>query len=147
MTHPTLHASALVIGGRGVVIRGAAGSGKSSLVLQLLSADPEARLIADDRVVLRAARGRLLASPAPSLAGLLEIRGQGIRRLPHVSSAAIDLAVDLAHPDQCPRMPDGAERWARLSGITIPRIFIARGAHDGSARVLAALRWPLYEDA
>jgi hypothetical protein len=55
--------------------------------------------------------------------------------------------VDLAQPDQCPRMPDGTERCVTLRGVTIPRIFIARGAHDGGARVLAALQWPLYEDA
>ena len=42
-----------------------------------------ARLVGDDRVHRRAAGGRLLVRPAPALAGLIEVRGLGIRRLAH----------------------------------------------------------------
>ena len=49
----TAHASAVVVGGHGVLIRGASGSGKSSLVLGLIDAQsPPAMLVADDRVRL-----------------------------------------------------------------------------------------------
>ena len=64
MSEPSnVYASAVLVGERGVLIRGAAGSGKSSLALALIAADPAAtRLVADDRAVLEAAGGRLLAS-------------------------------------------------------------------------------------
>jgi serine kinase of HPr protein (carbohydrate metabolism regulator) len=148
MTEATIHASAVNIGGRGVLIRGSAGSGKSSLLLQILSADPrDSHLVADDRVVLATDRGRLLASPPAALAGLIEIRGQGILRLPFVSPVAVDLVADLAGAVDCPRLPTAAERRTTLAGIVLPRIFIACGAADGHARIRAALNWPLYENA
>jgi len=148
MTETTVHASAAEVGGRGVLIRGAAGSGKSSLLLQILSAEPdESRLVADDRVVLTAERGRLMASPPSTLAGLIEIRGQGILRMSFASPVAIDLVADLAAAGDCPRMPTPAERRTTLHGIDLPRIFIACGAADGNARIRAALNWPLYENA
>jgi HPr kinase/phosphorylase len=148
MTAIVVHASAVMIGGRGVLIRGAAGSGKSSLLLQVLSADPAgSRLIADDQVVLAAGRGRLMASAPAELAGLIEIRGQGILRLTPVVSAAIDMVADLADMAECPRMPTADQRQVELCGIMLQRIFIGRGAADGNARIRAALNWPLYENA
>jgi HPr kinase/phosphorylase len=148
MIERTVHASAATIGGRGILIRGASGSGKSSLLLQILSTDPRgSQLVADDRVLLHAEDGRLIASPPPSLAGLLEIRGQGIRRLPSLPCVAIDLVADLRTAEDCPRMPTRDESCVELCGITLPRIFIASGAVDGNARVRAALNWPLHESA
>jgi ABC-type dipeptide/oligopeptide/nickel transport system ATPase component len=148
MTQTTVHASAATIGGRGVLIRGESGSGKSSLLLQILSADPDgSRLVADDQVVLHAERGRLMASPPPLLAGLIEIRGQGILRLPWLPSVAVDLVADLREAGGCPRMPTPDERRVELCGIGLARIFIASGAADGNARIRAALNWPLYENA
>jgi len=148
MIEPNVHASAVQIGGRGVLIRGAPGSGKSSLLLQILSATPnDARLVADDRVDVETDGDRLMASPPPALAGLIEIRGQGILRLPYIAPAAIDLVVDLAAAHDCPRMPNLEERRTTLAGVALPRIFIARGASDGNARIRAALNWPLYENA
>ena len=98
MSEPaTVHASAVLVGERGVLIRGPSGSGKSSLVLGLLVGDEPATtwLIADDRVILTAAHGRLIAAAPPALAGQLEIRGQGIVRRPFVSPARLHLVVDL----------------------------------------------------
>jgi HPr kinase/phosphorylase len=147
MNEPTIHASAVTIGGRGVLVRGGSGSGKSSLVLQILTADPVASaLIADDRVALVADGARLMASAPPLLAGLMEIRGQGILRLPYLSPAAIDLVVDIVTAEDCPRMPNAEERQACLAGITLPRIFLPAGSGDGAARVRAALTWPVAEN-
>jgi serine kinase of HPr protein (carbohydrate metabolism regulator) len=148
MTPATVHASAVKIGDRGVLIRGASGSGKSSLLLQILSADPDgSTLVADDRVALAADGARVMATAPDLLAGLMEIRGQGILRLPYVSPAAIDLVVDIVPAEKCPRMPSPEERCVDLCGIATPRIFLARGAVDGGARIRAALSWPLYENA
>ena len=85
---PTIHASAVLVGARAVLIRGPSGSGKSRLALALLHAAaqgliPFARLVADDRAHVEAAHGRLLVRPAEALAGLIEVRGLGIRRVPY----------------------------------------------------------------
>ena len=79
---PTVHASAVLVGARAVLIRGPSGSGKSRLVLDLIDAARRgsldfARLVGDDRVHLETAGGRLLVRPAPALAGIIEVRGAG----------------------------------------------------------------------
>lgn len=134
----TIHASVALVGGKGVLIRGKSGSGKSSLLLALISS-ADATLVADDRACLAVESGRLVASVPEAIAGLMEIRGVGIVRRPHVATAAIDLVVDLLPLAECPRLPDGNQARALLEGIAVPRIFIAIGAHDGVARVQAAL--------
>ena len=82
-----------------------------------------------------------------TLRGLLEIRGQGIVRVPFVSPVALALVVDLMAAADCPRMPEPAERTVELCGVGVRRIFVASGTADGAARVRAALSWPLYESA
>ena len=103
----------------GVLIRGPSGSGKSSLVLGLIAAiRRRRRLVADDRVAAFAsnAAGSIAAAPA-ALAGKLEVRGQGIVDVAHVSPAAIDLVVDLLPPDGVPAhartgRPRRSRSWA-----------------------------------
>ena len=81
-TSATIHATALIVGHRGILIRGPSGSGKSRLALTLLQSAGAgfARLVGDDRIHLEAVHGRLLMRPATALAGLIEIRGLGIVR-------------------------------------------------------------------
>jgi serine kinase of HPr protein (carbohydrate metabolism regulator) len=134
----TVHASVASLDGRGVLIRGKSGSGKSSLLLALISS-ANATLVADDRAHLAAVGGRVVASVPATIAGQMEIRGVGIVRRPHVPSVAIDLVVDLLPLAECPRLPDADEARALLAGIAVPRIFIAIGAPDGVARIAAAL--------
>jgi HPr kinase/phosphorylase len=141
----TVHASVALIGEGGVLIRGPSGSGKSSLLLSLL-ADDTAALVADDRVALAAANGRLIASVPDEIAGLMEIRGQGIVRRPHVSPVVVDLVVDLAPVEACPRLPlSEADGRVVIAGVTLPRVHVAIGAADGAVRVRAALAQPRRE--
>jgi serine kinase of HPr protein (carbohydrate metabolism regulator) len=142
----TIHASAVTLDGRGVLIRGVAGSGKSSLVLQLVGSARGARLVADDSVTLTAADGRLTARAPTAIAGLLEVRGQGILRLPYAADATLDLVVDLAAADALPRLPEPGERQVQLLGIVLPRIYVASQSGDAGVRVRAALTWPLCEN-
>jgi HPr kinase/phosphorylase len=136
----TVHASAIAIGEDGILIRGPSGSGKSSLVLGLIDRDPATtQLVADDRVQLTVARGRLIAMAPPVLAGKLEVRGQGIVDIAHVPQSAITLVVDLLPPDQCPRMPAPGEMEADVIGVVLPRLMLPIGAIDGPARVRFAL--------
>ncbi len=77
----TLHQAGCVsVGGRGILIEGLPGSGKSSLALMLL--DRGAQLVGDDGVTLEVRNGRLWAFPPPYIAGKLEIRNVGIVDLP-----------------------------------------------------------------
>jgi len=126
----TVHASAVLVGARAVLIRGPSGSGKSRLALELIesarSGSPLfARLVGDDRVHLQAAGGRLLVRPADTLAGLIEVRGLGILRLPHEPSAVVGLVVDLAAAAE--RLPDAQERRVALEGVSLPRLAVAEG--------------------
>lgn len=137
----TVHASAVAIGDRGVLVRGVSGSGKSSLVLGLIDRDPEGTfLVADDRVVLAALDGWIEAAPPEAIAGRLEVRGLGIVAVPYVSPCRIALVVDLMPADRCPRFPEPRERATVLLGISLPRLILPIGASDGPARVRFALR-------
>ncbi len=136
-----VHASAVSIDGRGGLVRGPSGSGKSSLVLALLDRDPEAtRLVSDDRTDLAAIDGHLIASPPTTIAGKLEVRGQGIFDLPHVSRCIVALVVDLLPAEQCPRLPADDERKTEILGLVLPWLMLPRGAPDGAVRVRFALR-------
>ena len=139
---PTVHASAVLAGARAVLIRGPAGAGKSKLALALIDAAQAgllafARLVGDDRVHLEPHHGRLVVRPAPPLAGLIEVRGLGIRRLDHEPVAVVGLVVDLA-ADDAGRLPAGTA--AVICGISLPRLEVAAGA-EASYPVLARLRF------
>ena len=142
MTEPTIHASAVLVGARAVLIRGPAGSGKSRLALAVIQAGggafPFTRLIGDDRVHVEAAHGRPLVRPAEALRGLIEVRGLGIRRLPYEPLAVVGLVVDLAAPDS-ERLPARESAVTEVSGVTLPRLAVAPGV-DPYPLVIAALR-------
>lgn len=125
---PTLHATAVLIGAHAVLIRGPSGAGKSRLALDLIQSQalPFGRLVGDDRVHVEAAGSRLLVRPAAALAGLLEVRGLGIRRLPYEPVAQIGLIVDLAAPEAA-RLPAEAAETAVISGVILPRLTVAPG--------------------
>ncbi len=139
---PTVHASAVLVGARAILIRGPSGAGKSRLALALIEAAPTplipfARLVADDRVELEACHGRLLARAPKALAGLIEVRGLGIRRLPHEPVALVGTIVDLAAPD-AQRLPSPPQRQTVMAGISLPRLAVALGM-DPFAAVVALL--------
>jgi HPr kinase/phosphorylase len=100
-----LHASAVAFAGRGVVILGASGSGKSALALALLGRG--AALVADDRVLVERRGDSLVARAPATIAGLIEARGVGILRVPAVPEAVLVLAVDLDRRSEA-RMPHPA---------------------------------------
>jgi HPr kinase/phosphorylase len=136
----TIHGAAVLIGARAALIRGPSGSGKSRLALALIAAPSGGtpaftRLVADDRVHVEAHHGRLMARPPPALAGLLEIRGIGIRRLPYEPMAVVSLVVDLDDP-AAERLPRPAV--ATIAGVSVPRLAVAAG-HNPFPLVLAAI--------
>lgn len=130
MPSPTIHASAVLVGSRAVLIRGPSGSGKSRLALDLIAAVRGgtlrfARLVGDDRVHIEAAHGRLVVRPAAALAGMIELRGVGLLKLPYEPSAVVGLVVDLAA--ETVRLPDAHQQRTELEGIALARLAVAAG--------------------
>ena len=137
----TIHASAVLIGTHAVLIRGASGAGKSQLAWELINAAPAripfARLVADDRAFVEAHHGRLIVRPAPELAGLLEVRGLGIRRLPHEPCAVIGLVIDLGAAG-ADRLPAKEALQTEILGVTLPRLALAP-SHPALPALLAMI--------
>lgn len=108
---PYLHATAVVVGEAGVLIRGPAGSGKSSLALRLIAEAERrglfARLVGDDRVAVEARHGLFVVRPHPAIAGLMERRSLPFATVPNEAGCVIRLVVDLVEAP-LPRLPDGA---------------------------------------
>ena len=105
-----IHASCVARAGHGVLLLGPSGSGKSDLSLQLL--DHGFALVADDQVDVDEG----IARPPPGLAGLLEVRGIGIVRLPFEAPVRLALAVALGPGE---RLPHPARHELGLPLVTI----------------------------
>ena len=76
--------------------------------------------------------------PAPSLAGLIEVRGLGIRQVPYEPVAVVGLVVDLDAADAA-RMPEAASQTCEIERITLPRLPVAAG-QDALPLVLSYLQ-------
>lgn len=145
----SIHASCVAMGNQGILIRGASGSGKSTLCLQLIDAEGyglgrkalRARLVADDQVELFPRKGKLMARPPDSLAGLIEIRGVGILATTCKKSVVLKLVVDLLPPNQVERLPDQADQQTEIEGVKLARIAIAIGNPAVTAIVRSALQY------
>ena len=122
-----LHASCAARGGAGVLLVGPPGSGKSDLLLRLL--DHGFCLVADDQVEIVDGIAR---APA-NLAGLIEVRGLGLLRLPYTKSARVALVCDLA------AQPERLPRPARHGETGLPLLALDPAAHSAPARVALAL--------
>lgn len=114
----TIHATAVLAGRNGILIRGASGSGKSSLAAALI--ERGAALVADDRLHIAARNGRLIASAPAAIAGQMEMRGRGIVRVPHERSAVVRLVVDMVPDGELERMPEAGQTSTEVSGISLP---------------------------
>lgn len=123
MTALVPNASCVAIGGRGVLILGEPGCGKSSLALALI--DRGAVLIGDDGVAIAVEGDRLVASPPPNIEGLAEVRNVGLIRLP-TTTAPLALAVRLTRDTA--RHPDGAGVFDVL-GMTLPLVKLWPESH------------------
>ena len=131
-----IHATAVAIDGRALLLRGVPGSGKSDLALRLI--DAGARLVADDQSELeRRADGLIVRAPA-TIAGLIEVRGLGIIRLDALPEAPVSLIVDLVPAENVERLP--ARRTATILGLRLPLIAVAPFEASAAAKLRVALR-------
>ena len=122
-----MHATAIALGERGVLVAGPSGSGKTALALALVekfrAAGRFARLVSDDQVFLSAYQGRLVCHVPSTIAGLVEVRGIGPVPAEFEAAAAVDLLVRLVPALEVERLPEGANEL--LLGCMIPRIMLA----------------------
>ena len=142
----SLHATAVVVGESGLLLRGPSGAGKSALALALIARAREtaifAALVGDDRIFVRARGGRLLARGVAGFEGLAERRFEGVVAVAHEPRAVARLVVDLAGRGQsAPRMPRESDRIAELLGVRLPRIALdpAHGPLDHAYATLESL--------
>lgn len=101
MSSELLHATAVAINGEGVLLSGPSGSGKSDLALRLV--DRGAVLISDDGVLVDAGDSNATLRTAPQIAGMIEMRGVGIVKMPFADGVPLRLVVDLG--EQPERLP------------------------------------------
>lgn len=146
MTNQTVHANCVIVGTLGLLIRGAAGSGKSALCECLIEAC-RARgnlgvLVADDRVVLTAGRDGVLARVPEAIGGKIEVRGFALEDLPHEPVARVHLVVDLKPMEVMERLPETAVAREELEGVSVPAIACPAHRPDVSLRLV---RWALRE--
>jgi HPr kinase/phosphorylase len=142
----SLHATAIVVGEQGLLVRGPSGAGKSAFALAMIARAREsaifAALISDDRVFLRACAGRLLARGAPGFEGLIERRFEGVIAAPHEPCAVARLVIELVGRGRtAPRMPEESDRVAELLGVRLPRMTLdpAHGPLDHAYAALQSL--------
>lgn len=142
--HVDIHGTAIAVGGKGVLIRGKSGSGKSDLALRCLAvpagffaAEPPL-LVADDRVVVEAGPTGVMVSAPPALRGLLEVRGVGIMTMPTVEIARLALVADIVEPKEIQRLPAGLAP-AEICGRAVPRMLIAPFEATAPLKLLLAL--------
>ena len=144
------HATALVIREAGVLIEGASGSGKSALALACIAAAQAqgffARLVSDDRVLLAARGGRVIASVHPAIAGQVERRGLAIEPADFCGQAVLRLVARLAGDADADaaalRLPWQDASLTQICGILLPVLPLdpSRARPDQVALVLAALK-------
>jgi HPr kinase/phosphorylase len=131
-----VHATAIAIDGRAVLLRGPSGAGKSDLALRLI--DAGARLVADDQVELRRAGGRVLVGAPAAIAGLVEVRGVGILQLEPLREAVLAMCVDLVPTAEVERLPE--IRCEDVLGLAVPSIAISPLEASAAAKLRFALR-------
>lgn len=135
-----IHATALVVGDRGIIITGASGSGKSSIANALIDrASAGARyatLISDDQCLLQAISGRLICTAPETLRGGVEVRGSGLHQVAFEPRAVIHLLVHLVEPAQAPRMQGNTH--AHLQGVAITQLTLVAGEVESACRSIEA---------
>ena len=138
-TAKQVHATCVSLYGAGLIIRGPSGAGKSDLALRLI--DRGARLVADDRVDLLVSDNGVIARAPETLAGLLEVRGLGILRVPVLEATVVRLVVKLVNHENVPRLSD--RRMTNLIGMDVPTVTLDPFEASAVTKVRLALELTL----
>ncbi|MFC4624481.1 HPr kinase/phosphorylase [Daeguia caeni] len=134
-----IHATTVQLNGRGIIIMGKSGAGKTELALTLIERarlrGEKAALVADDRTLLKVENDRLIASVPYAMAGGVEIRGAGLFCVPFVRSTTVDLAVILVGSEQAERYPGGGTMT--FLDIALPRLLLPALSSNGDSNALS----------
>lgn len=126
-----IHATCVSCDGRGLLITGSSGSGKSALALQLIALG--ASLVSDDRVNLTQTDTGIVSGPPDEIAGLIEARGVGVLNAPFVCNVPVHLVVDMdkVETDRLPQF-----RTFEIGGFKLPLVHKSDSAHFAPALML-----------
>jgi len=142
VSRPAVHADCVLAGTCGVLIRGGAGSGKTSLADALIEAARQrghlGLLVADDYAHLTNEDGRLLARVPDTIRGRMEVRGVGLMEARHLAKARVGLVVDLVPAEQLDRLPDAPLLETCLEGVQLP---LLRCPENDLLTSLRLVRW------
>ncbi|MBR3364957.1 MAG: HPr(Ser) kinase/phosphatase [Solobacterium sp.] len=118
--------------GKGVLLVGESGMGKSETALELIRRGHI--LIADDRVDVQHIHNKIFGHAPEIIKGMLEIRGIGIIDVEKMFGASalgekkqIDLVIQLAQYDpesEYNRIGDEAQRFTRVMGVLVPTVIL-----------------------
>ncbi|WP_373355767.1 HPr kinase/phosphorylase [Pseudoroseicyclus sp. CXY001] len=123
-----LHASTVAVEGRGLLILGPSGSGKSSLALELMAYGAE--LVADDRTIVTGEESALFAAAPAAIAGMIEARHIGLLNAPARPRARLFAAIDLGQVEE-QRLPP--RRKLTLLGCDLPLLHKPVTGHFAAA--------------
>lgn len=119
-----VHASCVAFEGKGLLLIGPSGSGKSALALHLMSLG--ASLVSDDQTLIEAVDGRLVARAPDTIRGLVEARFLGLLSVPSIAQATVMAVVDLARTET-ERLPP--ERKICLAGVECSLVYGSDPSH------------------
>lgn len=142
-----IHATLITVEGRGVLIKGPSGSGKSDLALRLITCqfapylcETQPKLVADDQVQLIIRDGRLFGSAPANLQGLLEVRQLGIETVPFAKQSMVNLCVSLTPEKDIERLPSNPAAIEIINTIELPSILLDPHQLSAPQKLLMALK-------
>ncbi len=134
----TVHATCVALEGKGVLLRGPSGVGKSDLALRLIEGG--GTLVGDDQIILTKRDKNIFASAPASLAGLMEVRGVGICIFEFLACCELALIVDVNTGCTPERMPDLKNQGSKVLGTDIPNFELDPFHASASAKINAMLK-------
>lgn len=154
---PTHHATSIVIGSQALLIRGASGTGKSTLARLLMDMAPQfgfvhSALVADDRVNLEVCAHKLIATAPEPIRGIMEWHGLGIVSVPAVNAATIAMIIEFIPVEDWQRMPVADASFDHIFGIALPVLRICNVDMRSVSLIFAAYtailsgNWPMMQD-
>jgi HPr kinase/phosphorylase len=131
-----IHATSVVFCGRGLLLCGASGSGKSDLALRIM--DAGGSLISDDYTALTVTGNQLFGAPPDTIKGLMEVRGVGLLNVSFVNSARLDVVVMCESHAPIERLPDAIT--TTIEGVSLPQIRLNPFESSAVAKLRAFLQ-------
>lgn len=142
-----IHACLLQLRGKGILIQGKSGSGKTSLLMGLLEtfkgSNEAAFLVSDDQVLVTVKNNCLFGRAPETIAGKVEIFGFGIIQTSHIDECKIHMSVHLVDDEEIVRMPEN--RTEKLFEVEVPAINVPMRHENQAKRIVIAKLATLFD--